>query len=308
MKVLDGPWPEWRAPDMPTSMTIGVLDGVHRGHRALLSRLEETMTRVVLTFDPHPVEVLRPGTSPQLLTTIEERIALLDQAGVDCVGVLDLADIKEQSPRRFVADVLVAKVGVGQLVIGQDFRFGKDRSGDVALLRDLGSEHGFEVVSIELVAADGAPVSSSRIRSLIEAGGVAEASALLGSRFSLTNTVIDGDKRGREIGFPTANLRPPDRKIIPAHGVYACLATIGGETHHAAVNVGVRPTFGGNELLIEAHVLDFERDIYGRELTLEFVEYLRPELAFSGVDPLVDQMIQDIAQSRAILESAPSRM
>lgn len=302
MIVLDGPCSGWRSLEPPASVTIGVLDGVHRGHRALLGRLDEDMRRTVLTFDPHPLEVLRPGTSPRLITTIDERLTLLAGAGVDCAGILDLGEIKHQSPGEFVTEVLVGKIGVRQVVVGGDFRFGKDRVGDVELLRKMGDEHGFTVDSIELVEELGAPISSSRIRGLIESGHVDEAAGLLGSRFTVTSVVVDGDKRGRGIGFPTANLRPPARKLIPATGVYACFVAIDGQgALPAAVNVGVRPTFGGEELLIEAYILDFEADLYGRRLTLEFVEYLRPELAFSGVDPLVRQMTSDVSEVRGIL-------
>lgn len=306
--VLDGPWTGWNRIPGPSSLTIGVLDGVHRGHRALLGRLDDGMTKTVLTFDPHPLEVLRPGTSPRLITTIDERIHLLEEAGVDCVGVLDLRQIKEQSPDQFITDVLVGKINVGQVVVGTDFRFGKDRAGDVELLRTAGKEHGFTVGVIDLVEELGAPISSSRIRGLIESSHVDEAADLLGSRFALTNVVVDGDKRGREIGFPTANLRPPQRKLIPATGVYACFVGLGEETFAAAVNVGVRPTFGGEELLIEAYILDFSRAIYGQELTVEFVDYLRPEIAFDGVEPLVAQMTDDVERARFVLAGTSTQM
>lgn len=289
-------------------MTIGVLDGVHVGHRALLSRLDAAMVPTVLTFEPHPVEVLRPGTPPRLITTIEERIDLLDAAGVERVGVLDLTEIKELPPEEFVQGVLVDRLDTGHLVVGDDFRFGRDRSGDVELLKTLGTRLGFDVESIELIDEGEETVSSSRIRSLIEAGHVADAAHLLGTPFRITNTVVDGDKRGSEIGFPTANLRPPDRKVIPATGIYACFVLVGDRRYDAAVSVGVRPTFGGGELLIEAFILDFEGDIYGEQITVEFVEYTRPELAFDGVDELVDQMNEDVSRVRAILETARSRI
>lgn len=308
MIVRDGPWESWERIPEPTSVTIGVLDGVHLGHRELLGNLDDSLLRTVLTFEPHPVEVLRPGTEPRLITTIDERIVLLEDAGVGCVGVLDLAEIKEQAPEEFVSEVLVGRFSVAHLVVGADFRFGRDRAGDVSLLTRMGEEHGYRVDIIELLEIDRVPVSSSRIRSLVEQGKVAEAAELLGSRFTLTSEVVDGDKRGREIGYPTANLRPPARKLIPGRGVYACFASVDGVVHRAAVNVGVRPTFGGDELLVEAYILDFDDDIYGNELTLEFVEYLRPELTFSGVDDLVDRMEVDVEQTRAILEVARSGM
>lgn len=308
MRVLRGPWLDWPRVEGRSSVTIGVLDGVHMGHRALLSRLDPTMVPTVLTFEPHPVEVLRPGTAPRLITTIDERIELLDAAGVEQVGVLDLAGIKELPPEEFVGGVLVDRLDTGHLVVGDDFRFGRDRSGDVELLKALGARLGFDVESIELIDEGEETVSSSRIRRLIETGDVSGAADLLGTPFRITNTVVDGDKRGRDIGFPTANLRPPDRKVVPATGIYACFALVGDRRHDAAVSVGVRPTFGGGELLIEAFILDFEGDIYGEQITVEFVEYTRPELAFDGVGELVDQMDEDVSRVRAILEMARSRI
>lgn len=308
MRVFEGPWQGWPAAAGPSSVTIGVLDGVHLGHRALLARLDDSMSRTVLTFDPHPVEVLRPGTPPRLITNIEERVALLDDTGVEGVGVLDLAEIKDQTPHEFVDGVLVDKLRVAHLVVGEDFRFGKDRSGDVEMLAAFGDELGFVVETIGLVVDGDAAVSSSRIRGLIETGKVSAASALLDSWFTVTNTVIDGDKRGRALGFPTANIRPPDRKVLPGTGVYSCFARLHGNRHDAAVNVGFRPTFGGGELLIEAFILDFDEDIYGEVLTLEFVEYTRPELKFTGIDDLVVQVERDVAESRAVLERARTRI
>lgn len=308
MRVLDGSWQDWPASDLPTSATIGVLDGVHRGHRALLERLDRSLARTVLTFDPHPVEVLRPGSAPRLITTIDERIDLLADVEIDLVAVLDLAEIKELEAEQFVDEVLVARFGIGQLVVGADFRFGRDRSGDVDLLARLADRHGFDLDVIALVAEDDVPISSSRIRVLIEQGDVVTAADLLGSRFSMTNVVIHGDERGRALGFPTANLRPPERKVVPAMGVYSCFALVDGVRHDAAVNVGIRPTFGGGELLVEAYIIDFSDDLYDRDLTLEFVSHIRPELKFPGVDELVERMSEDVAETRKTLAIARSGM
>lgn len=305
---MDGPWPAWESPKTSTSVTIGVLDGVHRGHRALIERLDASMVRTVLTFDPHPVEVLRPGTPPRLITTIDERVDLLADLGVELVGILDLGEIKEQTPEEFVEGVLVGKLGAAHLVVGLDFRFGKDRSGDVELLNRFGPELGFRTETIGLVEDDGSPVSSSRVRRLIEEGRVAEAASFLDRWYAMTAEVVDGDKRGRQVGYPTANMRPATRKVVPATGVYACFASVGEDRLDAAVNLGVRPTFGGGELLVEAHVLDFDDDVYGREMTVEFVEYLRPELKFDGVDELVERIDDDVARARSILAGARARI
>jgi riboflavin kinase / FMN adenylyltransferase len=301
VKVLDGPWVSWPPPSGPTALTVGVFDGVHIGHRLILDRLRSSpYSTTVLTFDPHPAEVLSPGTNPRLITTIDERLVLLADEGVTTVGILDLAEIRHLDPSRFVAEVLMGRLGVGSLMVGTDFHFGKDRAGDVAYLREAGGLHGFDVEVVDLLASDGI-VSATRIRTQIEAGDVSSASALLGSRYRLSNTVIGGEKRGRALGFPTANLRPPRRKVIPGHGIYAAYAHVDGEAHLAAVNVGVRPTFGDSELLIEAYLLDFEDDLYGQLLTLEFVEKLRPELEFENVDALVDQIKEDVAIVRRTL-------
>lgn len=289
-------------------MTIGVLDGVHRGHRALIAGLDGGMMKTVLTFEPHPVEVLRPGTNPRLITTIEERLELLRGAGVDQTGVLDLAEIKELPPEAFVEEVLVDRLGMGQIVVGPDFRFGKDRTGDITLLQALGGRHGFAVEVIELVTHEEDVVSSSGIRAMIEKGLLADAERAMGSRFMLGNEVIAGEERGRDIGFPTANLAPPPRKVIPAMGVYAAYASVAGEVYQAAVNVGVRPTFGKGELVVEAYLLDFDADLYGQHLTLEFVALLRPELKFDSVSELVERMRADVRESRALLGATRSSM
>lgn len=302
MKVLTGPQSGWEA-GQASSVTIGVFDGVHRGHRALIARLRSDLVKTVLTFEPHPVEILRPGTPPRLITTVDERVELLERAGVTQVGILDLAEIKDLDPDEFVEVVLLARLELRHLVLGPDFRFGRDRSGDVALLRHLGKQHGFEVETIEVISDKEGPISSSRIRRLIEAGRVAEAASDLGSRFRVTAPVIPGDKRGAAIGYPTANMAPPHRKVIPAPGVYAAFAHVRGGTERAAVNVGYRPTFGGGDLLIEAFIIDFDENIYGEELTVEFVERLRDELAFSNVDDLIDKMADDVSQTERILES-----
>lgn len=307
MKVLHTSWSRWRA-NPGASVTIGVFDGVHRGHRALIDRLSSSNEKTVLTFDPHPVEILRPGTPPRLITTIDERLALLDGAGVGQTGVLDLREIKDLEPKVFVEEVLVERLGMRQLVIGPDFRFGKDRAGDVDLLRRMGRSHGYDVEVIDLISDDVGPVSSSRIRALIEEGRPAEAAEYLTTRFTVTGPVIHGDKRGAGIGYPTANMRPPERKVVPATGVYAAFAHLGAVSHPAAVSVGVRPTFGGGELLIEAYIIDFDQEIYGEQLGVEFVEYLRPELDFDDVASLISQMDDDVARTRGLLESTTSNV
>lgn len=308
MRVLSGRWSEWQPAEGPAAVTIGVLDGVHLGHRSLIGKLNGALTKTVLTFDPHPIEILRPGTDPRLLTLLQERIELLDSIGVDQVGVLHLGEIKELAAADFVQGVLVEKLGMQQIVVGHDFRFGKDRAGDVDLLEKLSRRYGYALEVIEHVSDSDGPISSSRIRDLIETGRVDEAEARLGSRFRVTNPVVAGDGRGAEIGFPTANIRPPQRKVTPGLGVYAAFARLDQTTHQAAVNIGIRPTFGVGELFIEAYILAFDQDIYGRMLTVELVEYLRPELRFDSVSDLVEAMGKDVDRSRTILSAVQASM
>jgi riboflavin kinase/FMN adenylyltransferase len=304
MKVLEGPLAGWEGQEPPRAVTVGVFDGVHQGHRVILGRLgASAYPLTVLTFDPHPAEVLAPGTDPRLITTVEERIDLLEGLGVGTVGVLDLSEIRHLEPEEFVTQVLVAKLGLRLLVVGSDFQFGRDRAGDCEFLQQAGRRQGFDLEVIDLVES-GRVISSSRVRRLIEEGDVATAATLLGSRYRLSNVVIPGDRRGKAMGFPTANLEPPARKVIPGRGIYAAFAHVGGETLAAAVNVGVRPTFGGTELLIEAFILDFDRDIYGSIVDLEFVDRLRPELEFESVEALIDAMSEDVAKVRQVLKTA----
>ena len=304
MKVLRGPLATWEPQTLPTAVTVGVFDGVHLGHRTLIDRLQTTgYVPTVLTFDPHPAEVLSPGTHPRLITTIDERLDLFAGAGVELVGVVDLAEIRHLRPEEFVSQVLERRLAMAAMVMGTDFHFGKDRSGDVGFLRSAGVLQGFKVDVVELQTVDGI-VSSSGIRALIEVGDVSVAAVLLGSRYRLSNVVIDGDKRGREIGFPTANLEPPERKVIPGHGVYAAFALLRGRRYQAAVNVGVRPTFGLSDLVVEAYLLDFNDDCYGETMALEFVERLRPERRFEEVSELVEQMSADVEMVRDLLDGA----
>ncbi len=302
MRVLDGGLANWAAIDGPTTVTLGVFDGVHLGHRSLIERaFSHPGKRVVVTFEPHPVEVLAPGTPPRLITTLDERLNLLERLDADLVAVLDLTEIRHLSPDQFVEQVLIAKLKTGAFSVGEDFHFGRDRAGDVSFLLRSGAAKGFDVDVVELLDSGERVVSSSQIRELIALGDVETAATLLGSYYRMSNTVVDGDKRGRSIGFPTANLNPAPRKVLPADGVYATLATVKGVTYSAATNVGTRPTFGGGARMVETYLLDFDDDIYGEDLTVEFVSRLRPELEFKTVDELVAQMHDDVDESRRIL-------
>lgn len=301
---FDGPPSDWPEASSPSAVTCGVFDGVHLGHRSLLAHLDPSLLTTVLTFEPHPVEVLVPGTHPRLLTTVAERIDLLSRHGVRQVGVLNLADIRHLAPEEFVTEVLVDRLHAAQVVVGADYRFGHDRAGDAALLERMGAELGFQTVVAPLLEEGDGVLSSTRIRNLVAEGRPDEAADALGSLFRITGTVVPGDRRGRELGFPTANIEPPARKVIPADGVYAGYAVVGESRLPAAVNVGVRPTFGENHRLIEAFILDFEGDLYGETVAVEFAHWLRPEARFDSVDDLVVQMNADVERTRALVGNA----
>lgn len=314
--------PEEVAPDARgMALTIGAYDGVHLGHRRLLAHLgaraeELGLTSAVVTFDRHPASVVRPESAPRLLTDFDQKMALLEGCGVDLTAVVrfDEARAKEEA-EDFVDTVLVRALGARLVVVGQDFHFGRERRGNVALLASLGAVAGFEVEGVALAEADGegashAVVSSTRVRRLIADGDVAHAAALLTRPHELRGEVVHGDGRGGpELGIPTANVALPDGMAVPRLGIYAgFVRRADGSTHPAAISVGLRPTFapapgaeGGSAPLVEAHLLDFDGDLYGERLGVAFVDRLRDEQRFSSVEALVDQMHADLARTREIV-------
>lgn len=311
MKVWTGDPQTWGpAPAAGSAVTIGVFDGVHRGHQAVLSDVAERVTdyegveQVALTFDVHPQSVVSPSRAPKALTTVTQRIEILESLGIDQVGVLPFSDIRTTSPDGFVSKVLVGAFNARLVAVGTDFRYGADRVGDVDTLRRAGLGYGFEVDAVELLEEDAGPISSSTIRALIASGDVVEANSLLGRSFELRGEVVQGDRRGRTIGFPTANLVFGDSVALPGHGVYAVRAGAGAQVHDAVCNVGVRPTFGGASVVVEAHLLDFDADLYGTELKVWFVDRIRDEEKFDGLDALVEQIGRDVEQGRRILSEA----
>ena len=285
MKVT--PLPE--AEPRERRVAVGVFDGVHLGHRQVIEGCD-----TVLTFDPHPVAVIAPAAAPRLLTTLQRKAELVADLGVQEMVVIPFdRSFAAQSPQDFVERILVERLGAGFVSVGENFRFGHKAQGDPAMLAADGR---FDVRVVELLEIDGEVVSSSHIRGLILGGAVEYAGRLLGAPFTTSGPVVHGDSRGRDLGFPTANLVPPDGYVTPGHGVYACRA----DGRPAAVNVGVRPQFGtGRHELIEAYVLDFDGDLYGRELPLEFHKRLRGERRFPTVDALVEQMHRDVDAVRA---------
>ena len=304
---------------------IGVFDGVHRGHRVIIDATRRLADdgggRVVaVTFDPHPSAVVRPDAQPRMLSTLDHRVALLGDAGVDAVPVLTFSpELASWTPAEFVDRVLVHGLHASGLVVGEGFRFGHRAAGDVALLQKLGAADGFVVAPLSLEV--GAVVehgdtgevawSSTYIRQCVLEGDVAEAARALQRPHRIEGVIVHGDHRGRELGYPTANLEPVEHAAVPADGVYAGRLVRGNgsnaESLPAAISIGTNPTFDGEERRVEAYVLDHtDLDLYGEHVAFDFVERLRPTLKFDGIDPLLVQMKVDVDHARAIL-SAGSR-
>ncbi len=276
--------------DRARSVAIGTFDGVHLGHRAVIGDSD-----AVLTFDPHPMSVIRPEATPRLVTPFEVKRDLIAGLGVEELVVIPFDhDFAARSALEFVEDVLIHRLGARRVSVGENFRFGHGAEGDPALLR---SRTEFETRVVPLVEVQGETVSSSHIRGLVAAGEVGQAADFLGGPFLFEGEVVSGDRRGRELGMPTANLVPDDRLVCPGHGVYAAWA----HGYPAAVNVGVRPTFEtGRGLLVETHLIGFGGDLYGETLRIAFLERMRGEKRFESVDALVEQMHRDVADARSI--------
>jgi len=293
----------WPSP----AVTVGNFDGVHRGHQALVAvavaRARETGgLSVALTFDPHPARLLQPDRAPAALTTLAQKEELLAGLGIDRVAVLPFdAVVAALSPEAFARGVLREALGARDVVVGESFRFGHRREGDARGLVELGAGLGFSVHALPVVLEQGSPVSSSRVRDELGRGSVGAARALLGREHFVDGCVVHGDGRGRAIGIPTANLEP-DNEVLPAPGVYAGRCRLpGGEVRTAVVNLGHRPTFGGGQLALEAHLVGFEGDLYGARVRLSFHERLRDEQRFPGKDALVGQVREDVARACALL-------
>jgi riboflavin kinase/FMN adenylyltransferase len=282
----------------PRNVAIGTFDGVHLGHREVI-RGSDT----VLTFDPHPLAVIHPEATPKLISPLAVKRDLIASLGVEEMVVIPFdRGFSEQSAEEFVAEVLIERLGAARVSVGENFRFGKGARGTAEFLR---SHDEFEARVVPLVEVAGETVSSSHIRGLIAAGDVGAAAEFLGEPFLFEGEVVSGDRRGRELGVPTANIVPDDAYVAPGHGVYAAAA----ERYPTAVNVGVRPTFdSGRGLLVEAHLIGFEGDLYGKQLRIAFLERMRGEKRFDSVEALVEQMQADLLQTREIAgrkQSAP---
>jgi riboflavin kinase/FMN adenylyltransferase len=297
--------------DRGTVATVGTFDGVHLGHWSVLqeiARRAESAGRrsVLVTFDPHPLKIVRPEHCPPLLTTAEEKKEILAESGLQYAVFLSFTpSLSRYDPRRFVEEILVERLRVEELVIGYDHGFGRDRSGDADTLTSIGRELGFAVEVVPPVSAGGAPVSSSRIRAAVQRADLAEARACLGRFYSARGVVVRGDGRGRQLGFPTANLRVGEReKLVPPQGIYAVRAVLRSGTYAGALHLGPRPTFEGSPPTIELHVMDFDGDLYGEEVRVDFVHYLREIRPFATVAALVDQIRDDVQEARDAVDAA----
>jgi riboflavin kinase/FMN adenylyltransferase len=316
VQVIEGVGP-CAVPQPPSVVTIGAYDGVHLGHRAVIDKVKALAARdglqtVVVTFDKHPAMVVRPESAPKLLCDLDQKLELLAEAGVDATYVVRFDEERaKETAEEFVHEVLVGCLTARAVVVGEDFHFGHKRGGNVALLREMGGSLGFTVEGLGLVGIAGTPaggeavVSSTAIRSLLAQGDVRGAASMLGRPHEVRGTVEHGDKRGRELGFPTANLQIPAEIQLPADGIYAgWFERADGSVHPTAMSLGHRPTFYERPQgapLLECNLIDFAGDLYGEAVRVRFVERLRGEIKFDGIDPLIAQMGADVEQTRALL-------
>lgn len=303
----------------PIAITIGNFDGIHLGHQRLLHEVRamaQTLqcTPVMVTFAPHTLMVVRPDINVLYLTTLEEKLALAKKYGQveDSIVIHFTPEVAALSAEDFMHN-LCARFSIRGLIVGSDFSLGHNRMGNVAFLEQYGQQHGIEVRALALEKDSQTRISSTRIRSLVSEGQIAEANTLLGHPVVLGGTVVHGDERGRLLGFPTANIRPDKHKLLPANGVYAVRVTVhdsetrdleeSSTVYNGVTNIGIRPTFNGKERLVEVHLLDVNMDLYDRYMRVEFIEHLRGEQRFAGIDALKNQISIDVQQARQILAS-----
>jgi riboflavin kinase/FMN adenylyltransferase len=302
----------YRRSERPACVALGTFDGLHRGHQAIVAEVLAAAARegseaVVITFDPHPLTVVAPPQEPFLLTTIEERIALFEATSIEALIVARFDERTRRMPAAEWLDLLEARVGMRRVVLSSSHTFGRDRQGTPAFLEAWAAPRGIGVTTVAPVTNEGAVISSTAIRERLRAGDVGTAAAWLGRWYSAAGTVVRGEGRGRSLGVPTANLRLPAEKVVPATGVYAAYARLAGEVHMAAASIGTRPTFGGDRLTVEAHLLDLDRDLYGQQVELAFVERLRDELRFATSSALAEQMLADLDAARMLLAMERTR-
>jgi riboflavin kinase / FMN adenylyltransferase len=293
--------------DGKSAVTIGFFDGVHRGHQAVIRRVvevarERSLRPVVVTFDRHPLQTLSPGKTPPLLTTLRRKAALIEELGVDILFVLEFTEeVSRWPPEEFVDRILVRGLSARHVSVGTNFTFGHKAAGNFGTLSDLGTGHGFTVEAVALFKMDGRPVSSTSVREALAEGDLDWPERALGRRYAVEGQVVTGAGRGKGLGYPTANLRTPDGIMIPGRGVFAGRVAIEGTWWLAAINVGINPTFGGVPLHVEAYVLDFDGDLGGQVLTVEFWARLRDEVRFDSPAELIRQIGMDVERTRSVV-------
>ena len=298
----DSPGPNWPAP----IAALGNFDGVHRGHQALIERVrqraaERAGTPLALIFEPHPSQILRPEKAPALLMTLDQKLAAFRRAGLGGVAIVRFTkELSRWEPEAFVETVLIDWLRVSEVWVGENFLFGRDRLGTFTLLRALGQDRGFRTEKIDPVLYKDFVVSSSRVRRLLSEGRVDEAAALLGHFYTIDGTVVRGDGRGRELGVPTANLQT-ENALLPANGIYVTLVKVGEVWHPGVTSVGVRPTIGDGKFTVETFLLDGAHELYGEQIELAFVQWLRPERRFDDLGALAAQMMADSDEARRVL-------
>jgi riboflavin kinase/FMN adenylyltransferase len=287
-------------------ITIGNFDGVHLGHQAIFRTVRQHArdvggTSIVLTFDPHPLKVLAPEHCPLLITPTAKKLSLIRQCQLDVMVCLPFTqELADMTPVAFVKDVLVGIIGIRDIYVGYNFAFGKGRQGTITLLQELGSRHGFGVHIIEPIAVEGHVVSSSIIRRSVQDGSVHEAAVLLGRLYSISGSVVEGFQKGRELGFPTANVHSTD-ELIPGRGVYAVVADWRQQRYGGVANIGFNPTFGRTQLSIEIHLFNFSHQLYGETVEVHFVQKIRDEQAFPSIAALVEQIGRDVEAAHLLL-------
>jgi len=287
-------------------LTIGNFDGVHRGHLALFEKVKERARAIggqsaVMTFEPHPIRVMKPGNGPLLITPTRQKLELIDKSGIDVLFCIPFTrEFAAISAEDFVKDILVGRIGLKELVVGYDYAFGRNREGSIRLLTELGEKLGFRVHLVGPIHIDHTLVSSTSIRKLVQEGKLSEAKTLLGRDYQVEGTVVSGHRRGgRLLGFPTANLKPKD-ELLPKTGVYAVTVVIDGETYRGVTNVGYNPTFHDNALAVETHVLDYSGDLVGKTIQINFLSRLRGERSFQDIRELSEQIAKDIQDAKAV--------
>lgn len=310
MIVYQGDPAAWEAPEYGSAVAIGVFDGVHLGHRRVLSALpggDNGLTRVAMTFGTHPAAVLAPDRAPTRLSTLKRRFELLEASGIDRIAVLGFDEsMRDMAPDEFVDRFLVEGLNTRFVAVGTGFRFGRYAAGTTDTLGDLGASRGFRVEVVEIARHEDEEIRSTLIRQRVESGDVEGAASMLGRPYEMEGVVVPGDGRGRRFGVPTANVSFPAVLTVPAEGVYAVVVGIDGSDHAGVANLGIRPTFDGTDRVLEVHVLDSNMNLYGRQIRVGFVGRIREERRFASVDELLTQIRSDISAAERILDEQTS--